>query len=204
MPDLRPWKASKDIPTQQLGCRQQGRQTQHPIGQAKGKRARQAPEQAQPKGHHQPCKRRHPAIDPRVDQKWRDDPVQICPKIARTYKPASPPTARPALRTRHAPQGPDQPRKSQIPRQKRRLRQCHTGPSRQIEGSRPPAGEPRGQAAAQAHASVGSCAGVAAATPGKRTRKRLIRRGSASTTSNSAPVSWGTISPRAGTRPVRR
>jgi hypothetical protein len=39
---------------------------------------------------------------------------------------------------------------------------------------------------------------------GARTRSRLIRRGSASITSNSTPEGCGTTSPRAGTRPVSR
>ena len=90
-----------------------------------------------------------------------------------------------------------------------------SAPSRIAASMAPPAGEPGGgrapcAAAASAARRCGSRAGSElrahswAASPGgkPRTRNRLTRRGSASSTSNSRPEGCLITSPRAGTRPA--
>ncbi len=205
-----PGEPGQDVPARVVGERPERGQEQdaarprRPPGPRQ--RERHRPEQRQPAGHADEREGRHPAVDLGLDQERLDDPEQRWRRTAPRRPPSRGrrrPTARACRRgTRAAPEAPRtapparRPAAARARWRRRRRRRARAVPWRPSATTRRSSAiTPRGRP-------------IPPPPPGppasSRTRSRLIRRASASTTSNSWPSGWRTTSPRTGTRPARR
>ena len=164
--------------------------------QARIDQARQAPEQAEQHRQADHGEGRHPALVLGVDEEGLGHPPAADQEIGRPRAKA----ARKARSQRPRRIGPLPQGEQQAIAQKtgqdaeRRMGQGRGGARRERQARGAKFGQP-----AHAWASPSAAAGGSSL----RTRTRVMRRGSASSTSNSRPSGWAITSPRCGTRPAR-
>src|SRR6185437_3521090 len=157
-------------------------------------------EQAQPR--RQKCQRQRqlPEMIAGIDHEGIDDPVQPDQELAEGERPAGAGGGAPAAgRVRRAVQQQRQARKAKQQRRKK-FDGCERGggKSAQREGATQTAPTAK---TAQRRRQPRQHVHVTMSARGGRMRRRRIRRGSASSTSNVKPEGPSTISPRCGTRP---
>src|SRR5690606_2492648 len=197
--DERPREPGEDVAAQEVGGGKSRRKAERTggIGATHTRdAARQSPERPHPGGHKEKREGRHPAVASDLDQERLHDPEERGRAIARPPGPGEPDATGGATLRRHERGHKRKRREGDEPQVPGCLPGRHGGTGERGKGNRPrgwPGVAPEETAQAGAHGQ-----GFAG---GRRTLSRFIRRGSASMTSNSVPLSCGITSPRAGTRP---